>query len=864
MIITTGGAKSDTDYSDPNRRTYPTAGDQLQKATPDYKGEVRLTRYNTEADFRSTYAIKNTYEIVRPISLSDASGIAQCMITACNNPNIGYLYGGKGMACQGGSNRVNTTTPCVTDCSGLVSECVTEATGVKVNAWTGELTAKLKATGKFMYIGIFSDYATTPVYNGDVLVKVPKGHTEIVVSGNPREGTEDEILTGPEISMNYTGDSMYSGLTANVASLRSGFLTEWEFKPRRNEPLSVDPNYSKYYSKDYGETANGSYAWGRFSEICRSECDLSRGQPRRWFINGEDGYTRGVSPALGAVMCFTNIYDKSDPGYVCIVEYVGPDYIYISHRNLKGGKFEYVKRTRSNSSWDLDLDKDGKYEYKFQGFIYNPSVNTDYREESHVVEFVRTASEQQGKGSSFTKQYGGVDTTTTGWSAGFVRAVAAKVGGLLGVIIPDTASSSSIGILGTQLNMGEWLDGPVLGSRPVPQAGDIAIFRTQDRPEGSSKYLADKCGIVVDVTNQGAQSSSGYIKYTISIAMGDCAGKVQAKQYTNASQSLLGLFRPYWDRVDGVTTVQDKRVYVYGMYTEPALADDAAIREVHYLNKSSSGYKPSIQKSGIKLCAINYTGMLANLYGAFAEMTEYLDRRETQQNYVPVDGYPLSYASFTDMSLYTTYNQSNSTTVLENGGGSITVTSQGRTRTITADSNFQLIYSEIYKRINNRAGTVGIMANIFQESGFCSSAGNSSGHLGLCQWGGGRATNMKNHCISFNGQSWEQNVVGQIDFIYLELSTTSSYKSSFNQCLSVPNTLAGAYLASDTFVENFERPGNLDFEKPLRRGWAEGIWTLLFGDNQLHLQLQTLDANSENKTEASLANLGSLGALLGM
>ena len=291
----------------------------------------------------------------------------------------------------------------------------------------------------------------------------------------------------------------------------------------------------------------------------------------------------------------------------------------------------------------MDLDKDGKQEYVFQGFIYNPQVDIYYAatssktagQKSYLQTFIDTAQGQVGKGPEWSAENGGMDTNIQSWSGGFIRACAARSGGILGVIIPDTVSCSAIGSSGVANNMGTWLDGPYFGGLPDPQIGDIALFRTGDTPY-RLKYGADKAGIVVSSSTTGADVVNGTVKYSFKVVMGDCDGVVAIKSFKNSSNQLSGLFRPDWDRVDTIAISPQKVTSLYGMYIEQSLIEDAAIRDLKYVKYSDGTLKPSIKSSGIKLCAINYTGMLANLYGVFAEMTEYQERREDQQNYIPI------------------------------------------------------------------------------------------------------------------------------------------------------------------------------------------------------------------------------------
>jgi len=102
----------------------------------------------------------------------------------------------------------------------------------------------------------------------------------------------------------------------------------------------------------------------------------------------------------------------------------------------------------------------------------------------------------------------------------------------------------------------------------------------------------------------------------------------------------------------------------------------------------------------------------------------------------------------------------------------------------------------------NSAAACGILANIRKECNFNPAAGSS--YYGLCQWGGGRLTNLKNYCAS-NGYS-QSSLEGQLKFLMYELN--KSYSSVLKYLKSVDNTASGAYDAAYHFCYYYERPAN--------------------------------------------------------
>lgn len=100
-----------------------------------------------------------------------------------------------------------------------------------------------------------------------------------------------------------------------------------------------------------------------------------------------------------------------------------------------------------------------------------------------------------------------------------------------------------------------------------------------------------------------------------------------------------------------------------------------------------------------------------------------------------------------------------------------------------------------------KAATAGIMANIQIESGFNPTVGTS--YYGLCQWGGGRASNLVAFCTA-NGYA-SDSVEGQIRFMLSEMS--GSLIAEMNSC---EDSEAGAAQAGYIFRTKFERSAGLD------------------------------------------------------
>lgn len=111
------------------------------------------------------------------------------------------------------------------------------------------------------------------------------------------------------------------------------------------------------------------------------------------------------------------------------------------------------------------------------------------------------------------------------------------------------------------------------------------------------------------------------------------------------------------------------------------------------------------------------------------------------------------------------------------------------------------VYFEMRDLGYSHKGTCAIMGNISQESGFRTTAvsGDGYGSTGLCQWTGGRLTNLKNFAKK-KGLDW-QTVHCQCLFLNKEL--TDSYKDLKSELKKGKKTI---YSMTYDFCFTFERP----------------------------------------------------------
>lgn len=122
----------------------------------------------------------------------------------------------------------------------------------------------------------------------------------------------------------------------------------------------------------------------------------------------------------------------------------------------------------------------------------------------------------------------------------------------------------------------------------------------------------------------------------------------------------------------------------------------------------------------------------------------------------------------------------------------------------------------------NRAAAMGVMANMYYESGYRPAIDGDSGtSYGICQWHAGRKTNLINWCTE-NGLDYNT-LDGQLRFLKYELSTR--YPSVDSYIRQVENTADGAYDAAYYFCFNFEAPANRTAQSTKRGNYAKDtLW----------------------------------------
>ena len=135
-----------------------------------------------------------------------------------------------------------------------------------------------------------------------------------------------------------------------------------------------------------------------------------------------------------------------------------------------------------------------------------------------------------------------------------------------------------------------------------------------------------------------------------------------------------------------------------------------------------------------------------------------------------------------------------------------------------AGSNEYVIFDFLVNDMKlNRAAAMGVMANIYYESGYKPVIDGDGGtSYGICQWHAGRKNNLINWCTE-NGLDYNT-LEGQLKFLQYELPTR--YPSVDSYIRQVENTADGAYDAAYYFCFNFEAPANRTAQSTKRGNYA--------------------------------------------
>lgn len=181
----------------------------------------------------------------------------------------------------------------------------------------------------------------------------------------------------------------YERAGVSAESERQQYATYWynnlsggvpiNFTPRLTAPDSsnlwyIKTTYGGYNRAILIDSSTGSvlpncvgYAFGRFmEEVNITSCNLSVGDGSTFWGYTQDGYERGQTPKLGAVICFSG--GSGGEGHVAIVEQINTDGSIVTSNSAYGGSYFYTQTLRQADGWTWSSN------YTFQGFIYNPHI----------------------------------------------------------------------------------------------------------------------------------------------------------------------------------------------------------------------------------------------------------------------------------------------------------------------------------------------------------------------------------------------------------------------------------------------------------------------------------------------------------
>lgn len=160
------------------------------------------------------------------------------------------------------------------------------------------------------------------------------------------------------------------------------------YKPRLSAPEITNKYYKHVSANGVNECIlikNGSclpncvgYSWGRWYEILEVKPKLSRRNAEEWYLYKEDGYKRGSTPKLGAVICWRkgvagNSADGA--GHCAIVEKINDNGdITISMSDYYGTYFTTKTLSKPYNYASMVL----------QGFIYLPVEFTNNANNSDI------------------------------------------------------------------------------------------------------------------------------------------------------------------------------------------------------------------------------------------------------------------------------------------------------------------------------------------------------------------------------------------------------------------------------------------------------------------------------------------------
>lgn len=137
------------------------------------------------------------------------------------------------------------------------------------------------------------------------------------------------------------------------------------FTPRLTDSGMMNNPYwysqNPFYLAGFGLPNCTCYAWGRAYEIMGKRPTLSLGNADQWFGYTPDGYSRGSTAKLGAIICYSG--GSVGTGHVGVVEVINDDGTIVTSNSNYGAEYFIT--------YNLPADY-SMAGLTFQGFIYIP------------------------------------------------------------------------------------------------------------------------------------------------------------------------------------------------------------------------------------------------------------------------------------------------------------------------------------------------------------------------------------------------------------------------------------------------------------------------------------------------------------
>lgn len=191
-------------------------------------------------------------------------------------------------------------------------------------------------------------------------------------------------------------------------------FSPWLSAPAKTNLKWIHTSYGGYNKCILIDEDDGSclpncvgWAWGRWVGLVGKSHKLSRSNAEDWYVNTSDGYKRGSTPKLGAVICWRGgrVGDNTDGrGHVGIVEKIYSDGSILCSMSdaavgySKGTRFYTMKLSKPYSLAGLTL----------QGFIYTPTTYVEKKNTSSKKKEVTCT----GYANSYSASLAGTYKTT--------------------------------------------------------------------------------------------------------------------------------------------------------------------------------------------------------------------------------------------------------------------------------------------------------------------------------------------------------------------------------------------------------------------------------------------------------------------